>query len=157
MPPSPRAMGELGIKLTPEEIDSLMRFVDRRRGEAAAHAVWTWSPAGWVHVLLDEMRRKAKTAGDDGEERTGDGDGKEAGKMAKRKVYHVSKREDGQWGVVGRGAKRAAAVERTKEEAKRRATEIARGQEPSQVVIHKEDGRIQEERTYGGDPRRRKG
>jgi len=60
VPPSLRAVEELGIKLTEEEIDSLMRFVDRRRGEAAAHAVWTWSPADWVNVLLDEMRRKAR-------------------------------------------------------------------------------------------------
>lgn len=37
------------------------------------------------------------------------------------------------------------------------AVSLARTNQPSQVVIYKEDGRIQSERTYGNDPRRSKG
>ena len=40
----------------------------------------------------------------------------------------------------------------TKAEAKARAKELAKKQVLGQVIIHKEDGTIQTEHTYGKDP-----
>jgi hypothetical protein len=37
------------------------------------------------------------------------------------------------------------------------AKEIVKRQTPSQVIVHKSDGKVQTEYTYGGDPRRSKG
>lgn len=77
--------------------------------------------------------------------------------MAKRVQYDVLHHERGGWEVRRRGAATPAAVESTKKAVVRRAAEIARSQQPSQVIIRKMDGTIQEERTYGADPRRTEG
>jgi hypothetical protein len=69
----------------------------------------------------------------------------------KRKVYDVKKTGDS-WSVVGRDNERASAVKSTKEEAVQRAAEIGRNNGHAQVVIRKENGQIQSERTYGDDP-----
>lgn len=39
-----------------------------------------------------------------------------------------------------------------KKEAVQFGRSLAKGVPPSQLIIHKKDGRIQEERTYGRDP-----
>lgn len=72
--------------------------------------------------------------------------------MSNRKVYHVVHRPDGTWAGEGEGAKRASVVGDTKAEVLERTIEIAKEHPLSQVVIHKENGKIQEERTYGEDP-----
>jgi uncharacterized protein YdaT len=71
--------------------------------------------------------------------------------MAKRTVLHVT-HDDGQWKVKKENAQRASSVHDTKEEAVNQAREQAKQGKPSQVVIHKKDNTIQEERTYGSDP-----
>ena len=69
-----------------------------------------------------------------------------------RKVYDVTKTNDG-WKSTARGGERASVVGDTKDEVVKRAAEIARNQPGNaQVVIHKSDGTIQSERTYGDDP-----
>jgi uncharacterized protein YdaT len=72
--------------------------------------------------------------------------------MSDRKKYHVTQRPDGQWQAKGEGASRASAVTRTKAEAVDRARDLAKAQPLGQVIIHKSDGTIQSERTYGNDP-----
>lgn len=72
----------------------------------------------------------------------------------KRKVYHVTKSADGDWKGRLVGAARASVSAETKAEAVDRTVEMARQAKPAQVVIHKETGGIQSERTYGADPRR---
>jgi hypothetical protein len=69
-----------------------------------------------------------------------------------RKVYHVVPRSDGSWAGEGEGAKRASVVGETKAEVLERTIEIAKEHPLSQVIIHKENGEIQSERTYGEDP-----
>lgn len=69
-----------------------------------------------------------------------------------RKVYDVSQRPDDKWQGKARGGERPSVVRDTKEQAVKDTTRIARNQDPSQVVIRKADGKIQEERTYGKDP-----
>ncbi len=67
--------------------------------------------------------------------------------MAKRKVYHVTKTDDGWQGKLERG-QRASIKGPTKDEVVKKTIDLAKKQESSSVKIHKSDGKIQEERTY---------
>lgn len=64
-----------------------------------------------------------------------------------RKVYHVVTHEDG-WKVEAEGASRPTSVHGTKNQAVSAAKELAQSHVPSQVVIHKKDGKFQTEYTY---------
>ena len=73
-----------------------------------------------------------------------------------RKIYDVVKEGDS-WAVKGRDNERASAVTNTKAEAVQKAAELGRNNGHAQVVIRKENGQIQSERTYGDDPHPPKG
>ena len=77
--------------------------------------------------------------------------------MGKRKTYHVTPRPDGGWNVKAAEASRASSTHGTKADALERAKELAKNQDLGQVVIHKKDGTIQTEHTYGKDPHPPKG
>jgi hypothetical protein len=68
-----------------------------------------------------------------------------------RKIYDVKKDGDS-WVIQGRDNERASGRFDTKADAVDRAAEIGRNNGHAQVVIRKENGRIQSERTYGDDP-----
>lgn len=72
--------------------------------------------------------------------------------MTDRKVYHVVPRPGGAWAGEAEGGKRASVVGDNKADVLERTIEIAKEHPLSQVVIHKENGEIQSERTYGSDP-----
>jgi hypothetical protein len=76
--------------------------------------------------------------------------------MSKRRVYDVSPKGD-QWVVKERGADRAVGIFDNKSDAVTKGAEVARNQGNSQIVIRKQDGSIQSERTYGRDPNPPKG
>lgn len=71
--------------------------------------------------------------------------------MSDRRVYDVIPSGD-QWSVRERGAGRAVGNFENKSDAVQRAREVANNQPLAQVVIHKQDGTIQTEHTYGDDP-----
>jgi hemerythrin superfamily protein len=71
-------------------------------------------------------------------------------------VIHVTPSRDGGWRAERRGSNRAVAKSDRKGEVIRRARDVAKSQ-GGRLVIHKANGRIQEERTYGSDPRRSRG
>jgi hemerythrin superfamily protein len=71
-------------------------------------------------------------------------------------VYHVTADPKGGWRAKKSGSSRPLARGDSKQEVVRRARDSARRQK-GRLVIHKANGRIQEERTYGPDPRRRRG
>ncbi|QEC53608.1 uncharacterized protein DUF2188 [Anseongella ginsenosidimutans] len=71
--------------------------------------------------------------------------------MAKRKTYHVTKTEEGWQGMLENG-KRASVTGNTKEETLGKTIDLAKKQGNSSIIVHKQDGKIQEERTYGNDP-----
>lgn len=64
-----------------------------------------------------------------------------------RKTYHVTKTEDG-WKGKAEGGQRASVTGKTKEEVVQKTIDLAKNQGNSSVVIHKRDGKFQEERTY---------
>lgn len=68
--------------------------------------------------------------------------------MVERTTWDVSPAENS-WDVKKRGNARASATEETKSDAVARAKEIARNNKPSQVVVRREDGTIQETFSYG--------
>lgn len=72
--------------------------------------------------------------------------------MSDRKSYHVTKNPDGTWKGKAQGGQRASTVGDTKAEVLSRTIEIAKNKPKSQVIVHKKDGKFQEERTYGKDP-----
>ena len=71
--------------------------------------------------------------------------------------YHL-KRDEGQWKLTRQGAHRAALTSDTKEDALKKSMEFMRDHGGS-MRIHKENGQIEEERTYprSADPRRSPG
>lgn len=64
-----------------------------------------------------------------------------------RTTYHITKTDDG-WKGKKEGSERASIKGDTKEEVMKKTIDIAKKQGDSSVVIHKKDGKIQEERTY---------
>lgn len=79
-------------------------------------------------------------------------------KSAGRKgpVIHVTADPRGGWRAEKQGSNRALIRSDSKREVVSRARDTAKRQE-GRLVIHKENGRIQEERTYGRDPARTRG
>ena len=71
-----------------------------------------------------------------------------------RTVYHVVPNSSAERWVVSQENAEFRREFDTKEEAVEFAKERARGQEPSQVKVHKKDGNMEYESTYGDDPRR---
>lgn len=76
--------------------------------------------------------------------------------MPRRQVYHVTSHEKGRQ-VKREKAERVTRIHETKEEAIRSAVALAKGAGLGQVKIHKRTGEIQEERTYGKDPKKYRG
>ena len=73
--------------------------------------------------------------------------------MSKRVVYHVvPDKDEGVWKVKREGAERASSIHDVRGDAFEKARDLAQNNPLSQVKIHKRDGTIQEERTYGQDP-----
>ncbi|MFP4106355.1 MAG: DUF2188 domain-containing protein [Phycisphaerae bacterium] len=77
--------------------------------------------------------------------------------MPKRKAYHVTSDGNGGWRVKAEGVARASSTHENKADAVQIAKDLARAQPLGQVVIHRGDGQIQTEHTYGKDPHPPKG
>lgn len=74
-----------------------------------------------------------------------------------RTKYRVTPTGDGNWRVKRDGAIRADSIHPNKIDAVDRGRELGRNQQLGQVVIHRRDGTIETEHTYGADPRRHVG
>lgn len=69
--------------------------------------------------------------------------------MSKKPIHVVPK--DGGWAVKTAGASRAAKITSTQREAIAKGTEMARNKR-TELIIHREDGRIRSKDSYGKDP-----
>lgn len=83
--------------------------------------------------------------------------GNSGGGKPERKSYHVTSNGDDGWKVKMTGNQRASSTHDTKAQAVERARELAKGQDLGQVVVHRDDGTIQTEWSYGADPHPPKG
>ena len=70
------------------------------------------------------------------------------GKKVERKVFHVAPHEEG-WKVQVEGHDTPTSLHDTKDTALNAARETAKKAEPSQVIVHKLDGTIQTQFSYG--------
>ncbi|MER3497442.1 MAG: hypothetical protein C4308_01780 [Chitinophagaceae bacterium] len=70
-----------------------------------------------------------------------------------RVVYHVGPDASGERWVVSQGNAEFRREFNRKEEAERFAKDRARQERLAQVKVHKADGNMDYESTYGGDPR----
>jgi hypothetical protein len=77
--------------------------------------------------------------------------------MKKRKVYHVTPDGKGGWDVKAEGAQRSSAHFENKVDAIVRGKRLAKSASLGQIKIHKRDGKIQTEHTYGNDPEKYRG
>jgi hypothetical protein len=75
----------------------------------------------------------------------------------KRDVYHVTPNKSGGWDVQKEGGKRRSDHAGRKSDAVARGKELAKKAPLGQIKIHKQDGKIQTEHTYGQDPEKYKG
>ena len=71
--------------------------------------------------------------------------------MSNRKVYHVLP-NGSEWIGKLENTTSAVVTAATKEEAVEMTVKKAKDNIPSQVIIHKADGTIEKEYTYGNDP-----
>lgn len=76
---------------------------------------------------------------------------------SKRKVYHVTPAPSGGWNVKAEDNKNPSGNFKTKTEAVARGKELAKKPLLGQLIVHRQDGKIQTEYTYGNDPKRSKG
>lgn len=75
----------------------------------------------------------------------------------KRRIYHVVKRGN-DWQVRRQGARRASSCHLMKQWAVEWAQyQVFSSPTPAQIIVHRRDGTIQTEWTYGADPYWRKG
>lgn len=72
--------------------------------------------------------------------------------MSKRYVLHVVPNNPSGWAVKEAGASRPLQTFTTKQPATDWAVARAKANQPSQVVVHRSDGTIEFEWTYGSDP-----
>jgi hypothetical protein len=71
--------------------------------------------------------------------------------MGKREKFHVAPDRD-RWKVQREGAKRPIKTFKNKKSAVDFGRKVTKNQPLGQLKIHKKNGTIQEERTYGKDP-----
>lgn len=69
-------------------------------------------------------------------------------RKSQRKTYSVRSQPDGRWRVEADDSDRASSVHDMKDDAVRKAKELAQNQKPSQVLIYKQNDTVQSEQTY---------
>jgi len=72
--------------------------------------------------------------------------------MPKRSKFHVVPSKKGGWNIKKEGQNRASKHFDRKQDAVKWGREKAKQEKPSQIIIHKKDGKIQSEHTYKKDP-----
>jgi Uncharacterized protein conserved in bacteria (DUF2188) len=70
----------------------------------------------------------------------------------KRSVYHVTPKKGGGWNVKKEGNQKASGTFDKKTDAVAQGKSLAKKAPLGQIKIHKQDGTIQTEYTYGKDP-----
>lgn len=77
--------------------------------------------------------------------------------MPERETWHVTTHDEEKWQVKKANNEKATETHATKDDAIQAAKSLAKNQKLGQVKVHKRDGTIHEEFTYGEDPPGTKG
>lgn len=136
---------ESGAEDVSKEVENRLKGTLRRMGVPTREDILSLTRrveeiSGLVDQLAAERRRAAKQTPTTKQTTTATD--------IERKVYHVTTHDEG-WQVKAEGAERATSVHPTKNEAVAASRELATAQEPSEVIIHRVDGTIQNRNTYG--------
>ena len=89
-----------------------------------------------------------ETAGRIQGDETLEAEGRAARRMGERTTYYVRAHPAGGWKVQAEGTSKATSVHKTKDEAVASGKRLARSRPPSQLLVYKQDGGVQEEQTY---------
>jgi poly(hydroxyalkanoate) granule-associated protein len=119
------AMERVETNVTEPVMDALQRLGVPTRGEVQRLSRQVESLTERVNLLLERLQQAP----------------------VERATYSVVAREDG-WAVTQAGAERAFSLHATKEEALEAARSLAGGHKPSQLVIHRKDGTVQDTLVY---------
>lgn len=99
-----------------------------------------------VDKTVGRMKEAAgATAGDESLK----AEGRSEQRSTDRKSYSVIHYPGEGWKVEAEGAAQASSVHEKKDEAVENAKQLARNQEPSQLLVYREDGTVQDEQTFG--------
>lgn len=80
---------------------------------------------------------------------TMEAEGRALGRSGQKATVRVVPQPEGGWIVETGRDGQVSSVHRTKDEAVMNARELAKANEPSQVLVYKQDGTVQAEHTYG--------
>lgn len=72
--------------------------------------------------------------------------------MAREQFHVVPDSENDEWKLEKKGSSDKVASYDTKHEAVETGRAVAHGNEPSQMIVHKKDGKFESESTYKDDP-----
>jgi hemerythrin superfamily protein len=112
--------------------------------------------AGVVAGVVDRARDAAREGAKEGAKRAAARRRRTGRSRTRGPVFHVTPASGGGWRAEKEGTQRAVATGDRKDEVVEKARDRARSQK-GRLVIHGRNGRVQEERTYGPDSRRRRG
>ena len=153
----------LESSLSSEELEDLGRKLETAREGAPTrpHPHAPTSPpsnmaAGMVAGVVDRARDAVREGAREGATRAATRRRRTGRKRSGGPVFHVTPASGGGWRAEKEGAQRAVATGDRKDVVVQKARDRARSQK-GRLVIHGRNGRIQEERTYGADPRRTRG
>jgi uncharacterized protein YjbJ (UPF0337 family) len=104
---------------------------------------------GTGDALDKAVGRLTETAGTASGDKTLEAEGRATQRIGERKTYFVTTHADGGWKVQVEEASRATSVHKIKGEAVANAKELAKGHQPSQLLVYKQNGTVQTEQTYG--------
>lgn len=119
------AMDRVETNVTEPVMDALQRLGVPTRGEVQRLSRQVESLTERVNLLLERLQQAP----------------------VERAAYSVVAREDG-WAVEKTGGERALSLHATKEEALEAARTLAAGHKPSQLVVHRKDGTVQDTLVY---------
>ena len=136
---------------THDEVQELIEHVQTLTGKVDALS---------ARMKLDPAKRGAQAAGAPSAQQKKTAQKKTAPKAAAPKpappladdatVYHVVPHEDG-WAVEKEGGSRATSVHGTKAEAVSAGRDLAKSAAPGRLVLHRQDGTIQDTYSYGDE------
>jgi hemerythrin superfamily protein len=112
--------------------------------------------AGMVAGVVDQARDAVREGAREGSTKAATRRRRTGRKRPGGPVFHVTPASGGGWRAEKEGTQRAVATGDRKDDVVQKARDRARSQK-GRLVIHGRNGRIQEERTYGADPRRSRG
>ncbi|GGM38909.1 hypothetical protein GCM10011351_26330 [Paraliobacillus quinghaiensis] len=141
----PRSLKNLDPAIRNKAIDIANAMVDEGYEEERAIPIATTQAKEWYdNATEDEVNRVHQISNEELRAR-GEGDVNSRPELIKKREHVVV--HEGGWAVKTQDAKKASNIFDTKEEAVDRAKEIAKNKGTG-VVIHKQNGEIQEQRDY---------